>query len=529
MISWRKPGTIAPENPAYSLLIIGNVFLTTFLAVLSAVATIIADNTIQGDLALSDPKTTWLTTLYLLGANTTVLGANWFADRFGYKTMYAFGVILFTLASGFAGIAENFATIATARVLEGIGAGFIFPIGLATIVRTLSPKRLPLGLILYIGASFGAGFALGLPLAGYLAQFMSWRLIFLSILPVGFAGIVSCWLVHEETERTIFSKFDLCGFLSFALFIASLLVALTYGPLRSTDGGWRSPYILGLFALAALSLLSTIICERRHPDPIIPLKLFKDPMFAVATMAMFLLGMSAFASVATMMQYMINGLAYEKYVSGKIGIIYGISLFCFSILGNAIIKKIPVPCLTFLGLSILVYSYFLNNELNWLTGPDQIFWILFLRGVGLGLSLGPTTIQAMRHVPKDLVSKGATLLTFFRQVGGTYGGTLIAIVTIKRQIFHAARFGEQANAQLPAYQVTFTKIFNQFYSNTSGGATQAKGAIVKNILDQSYIQAINDAMIVFGYVTGAVALVLVVLNLRNWWKQRKATSHKVEV
>ena len=524
MISWSKPGILSPENRFRPLFVLANVLVMTFLSVLSAVTTIIADNSIQGELALSAPKAVWLTTLYLLGVNTIVPISSWFAERFGYKTMYSIGLAIFSVSSGLAGLSENFAAIAIARALEGVGAGFIFPLGLAIIIKTLPEKKISLGLILYVAASFGAGFALGFPLAGYFSQFLSWRYIFFLMLPVGILGNIACWLIHEESERKKTSRFDAFGFLFFATFIATLLIALTYGPLPSTDGGWRSPYIIGLFAIAAICLIATIWVESRHEDPILPIVLFKDPFFVLACVAMWLLGMSIFASAGTLMQYMINALSYEKYVSGQVGIIYGVSLFAFSILANLAIKKVPMPIITFIGLSILVFSYFLNNQLSIFTGVNQVFLILLLRGIGVGLSFGPTTIQAIRHVPKELTGKGATILTFFRQVGGTYGGTLIAIVTIKRQIFHTARFAEQVNEQLPAYQVAYRKLLSHFYTSVSDkgieSSLQAKGVIIRNIEIQAYIQSLNDAMIVFGYVTAVVAVLLASLSLWEWSKRR---------
>jgi hypothetical protein len=245
---------------------------------------------------------------------------------------------------------------------------------------------------------------------------------------------------------------------------------------------------------------------------------------------MFLLGMSIFASVGTMMQYMIEALQYERFVSGKIGIMYGIPLALFSIIASILIKKIPVPVITFFGLSLLVYSYFLNNILDWQTGPEQILLILLLRGIGLGISLGPATIQALRSVPKELENKAATLLTFFRQVGGTYGGTLISILVIKRKIFHTARFGEQANSQLPGFQVTYQKLVSHYHSSIfdqgAESAALAKATIVRNIEMQAYIQAINDAMIIFGYVTMAVAIVLVLLSFKNRHLHKNSESSK---
>ncbi len=521
-MSWAKPGLISREKPTYIVLLLTNILLVTFLAVLSTVSTIIAEGGIRGELALSNRTTTWLTTLNLLGINTIVPSASWFADRFGYKTMFALGIVILILASILAACSINFPMIAIARFFEGVGSGFIFPVGLATITQNLSPKKLPFALILYISAAFGAGFAIGLPLSGYLTQFVSWRWIFILVASVSLPALISCSLVHEDTEKKTLCKFDLFGSLSFAIFVGSLLIALTYGPMPSTDGGWLSPLILSGFGIAFVSLCVTVYIETHNKNPTLPLELFKNPTYSLSCLTMFLLGMSIFATAGTMMEYMIDGLHYDRFIAGKIGIVYGIPLALFSIIASALIKKIPVPIVSIFGLSLLIYSYFLNNTLSHLTGPHQIIPILLLRGIGLGIALGPVTVQALHAVPKEFENKAATLLTFFRQVGGTYGGTLVSMIVIKRQIFHAVRFGEQTNTSLPGVQTTFQKLeghyHSTFFDRSADSAMLAKARIAESIENQAFIQAINDAMIIFGYVTLAATLMLVFLNIRNWHK-----------
>lgn len=534
-MSWDKPGLISREKPIYTTLLLTNILIVTFLAVLATVSTIIAEGTIRGELALNSRTTTWLTTLNLLGINTIVPSASWFADRFGYKTMLVLGIGVLTFASILAACSINFPMIAAARFLEGVGSGFIFPVGLATITQNLSPKKLPFALILYISAAFGAGFAIGLPLAGYLTQFSSWRWIFILIAASALPILISCSLIHVNTEKKIQAKFDLFGALSFAIFVGSLLIALTYGPMPSTAYGWYSPFILSCFGLAFISLCATVYIEMHVKNPTLPLGLFKNPTYALSCLTVFLLGMSVFATAGTMMEYMIEGLHYDRFVSGKIGIAYGIPLAFFSIIANVLIKKIPVPIVSTIGLALLIYSYFLNNTLSQLTGPHQIIPILLLRGIGLGIALGPVTIQALHSVPKELENKAATILTFFRQVGGTYGGTFISMIVIKRQIFHAALFSEQTNPSLPGVQTTFQKLeghyHSTFFDKYANSGMLAKARIAENIVNQAFIQAINDAMLIFGYVTIAATLMLVFLNIRNWKKLHRVhynASHDLD-
>jgi EmrB/QacA subfamily drug resistance transporter len=503
------------DDPHYPFVITTNVIVTTFLCVFSAVSTMIADPSIQGELALSDTQSIWLTTLYLLGINLTVPCGNWFANHFGFKRMYAYGVVIFTLGSLLAAVSENFLMIASARLIEGIGGGFIFPVGLALVVQSLPKSRVAFGINLYIAGAFGCGLGLGIPLAGYFSQFSSWRDIFFLIVPIGFLAAASCWMTRAKAPKLETTPFDFFGFITFACFISTFLIALTMGPITATAEGWRTPYILVFFFIAAVSLISCILIENHHPNPLFPPTLFKDPIFSVSLAAMFLLGMATFASVSIAIQYMLNGLFYEKFVTGKIAAVYGTAIGIFSILSSYLSKIIPIPILIFTGLFLLIFSYFYNNELSWLTGATQVIAILVIRGIGIGLSLAPTTLMALYGIPNELKTSAATVLTFFRQVGGTYGGTLIAIFSIRQTIFHTARFGEQANSQLPAYKMTFHNIYNKFPD-----PAQAKAAIVKNILTQAYIQGLNDALIVFGYVTSVVAIILMALIGYRSWKAR---------
>ena len=500
--------------------LLANVLITSFMAVASATLTIIGDNCVQGDLALSDSKIIWITTLYMLGTNTMVLGANKLADLFGYRLMYIVGVGIFTFGSAFAGFAHSFGSLATARYIEGCGAGFIFPVGLALIKITFPKERLGLAVSLYLAVVFGAGLGAGMPLSGYFSQFYSWRIPFFTMLPCGILAMIACWVFEDETERQKV-KLDIWGWLSFSLFISALLVALNNGQLPSTTYGWRAPWIIGCFILAGIGLLLTIRIESRHPNPLVPPSLLKNPIFSLCCVSLFFLGMAIFASLSLSADYLINGLKMEKFVAGLVCAAYGIAMAIGSLIAGKLMKTVPIPILTFAGLAMLIISYFWNNTLTWQTGWPNLIPILLLRGLALGFSLGPTTVQALRQVPREWGSDGATLLTFFRQVGNTFASTAIAIFLIRRNVFHTARFGEQINAQLPGYQTTFMKLKALSTADPNAATLeQAKFLIIGNVQKQAYIQSLNDIFFIFAYVTIVVAILLLILNIFEWWKKR---------
>ncbi len=508
-----SPSIFSYDHPTYPLHITVNVILTTLLTVISAVATMIADPSIQGELALSNTETVWITTLYLLGVNTVVPTGNWFANQFGFNRMYTYGVVIFTAATLLSAVANNFFLVAMARFIGGIGAGFIFPIGLALIAKSVSKAKIALAINLYVGIGIGVGLGVGALLAGYLSQFVSWRAIFLVIVPFGIVSSISCWLCRNKKAEVSKTPFDFPGFISLTTCISTLLIALVLAPIRATPEGWRTPYIVALLITSFFALLALIYFEKRSKAPLFPLSLFKNPLFSASLPALFLLGMTTFASIAVSVEYMLGGLFYEKFVTGKIAAVYGFAFGLFSIVANLLLKWIPVPVLTFTGITCLIVSFFYNNELSWLTGYKQMVAILILRGIGVGLSLGPTTLMALYGVSPELKASAATTLTFFRQIGGTYGGTLISIFSIRRTIFHTARFAEGVNPQLSAYKSTLRNLLDKYPD-----PVKAKLAIVENIQTQARIQGINDALIVVGYVMIVVAISLLILLVHRKWK-----------
>ena len=494
-----------------------NVLVASILGFFGSAGSIISDDLIRGALHLSSSQVVWNSTLFLLGVNTIVPFANQLADRFGSKLIYQSGILLGGLGSLLTACATNFSILASGRWIEGAGTGFTFTIGLAYISRTFPKNQLSLALNMYLGLAFGVGLGFGIPLAGYFAQFLSWRTFYLAIVFIELLIVITAWFWFDSvpSKKIIL---DWGGFFFFALFFSLFLIALMTGQLIDTNEGWRSLSIRSYFFFSFISLCIFFWIEQRHPNPIVPLELFQNAVFILCCISLFLLGMSFFSSLTVASDYLINSLRTEKYVTGKICSIYGICMVVGSLLSSVLSKKIPIPILTLLGLTGVTISYHWNNIISLQTGWNQLMPILAARGFSLGIALGPTNVQAMQEIRSELISHAATLLTFFRQVGSTFSGAVITILTLRRQIFHSTRWGEQMSEQLPGYQYTYQKL------RSIATPEQAKMIIIDNIENQAMIQAQNDAFYLFGIVTMVVGILLIVLNLRRWWTSRLKTG-----
>jgi MFS transporter, DHA2 family, multidrug resistance protein len=509
-------------------IILQNVIIPTVLAIASAIGSAVLSSSIEGDLAIEGSKIQWVTINYLLGIITIVPIANFFADKYGYKRLYLIGITIFLLGTLGSAIARHFPLLAFSRLIEGMGAGVIFPVGLSIIAHYFPKEKLSLAINLYLGMSFGLGFAGGSFLAGFIGMYYPWSFFFFLMTPNCLIAIAILYLFQEESEPKERGGFDYAGFITFIACISFLLIALANGQLKSTNEGWRSPFILSCFGISLLGLISFIFVERKKSNPFIRLELFKNSLFSLGCITLFAVGMSIFSTPSYLARYMLEGLAYDKCMTGMMLISYGVAIGLFSIIANILTKKMTPFYVSLLGLIIITGSYFLQNQLTIQSGKWIITTILVLRGIGASLTLGPTTMQALKQIPPTLLSQASTLLTFFRQCGGTYGGTILGIVALRREIFHTQMFARTISPNNPGYKVVYDNVKNQVMQRAGGNdllsSVRAEKVIVENVQTQSFIQSVNDAMVMFGYITIIIALILLIVHIRAKKKLRNHTE-----
>ncbi len=303
------------------------------MAVLDATIVNVGLPKIMASFGIGIDKAEWIVTAYMLAMAVMLPTSGWMADKFGYKRMYFLGLLLFTFGSFLCGSSSDENMLILSRVIQGLGAGIIQPLGMAIITREFPPKQRGIALGFW-AISAAASISFGPLIGGYLVDNFNWQLIFDVNIPVGIIGLLATVVIQQEYKNPRMLKFDYWGFISVVIFFPLTLYALSEGNAATYSAGWSAPYILICFAIATIAFAVFITAELTVDEPLIDLRLLKDRNFGISTLVILIFGMGMFGSTFLLPIYMQSSLNYTALQAGSVflpvGILQGI-MYEFSV------------------------------------------------------------------------------------------------------------------------------------------------------------------------------------------------------
>lgn len=285
-----------PSTPVLShrqvLTILSGLLLGMLLAALDQTIVSTALPRIVGDLhGLS--HIAWVTTAYLLASTVTTPLWGKLGDLFGRKYLFQAAIVIFLVGSALCGTVDSMFQLIMFRGLQGLGAGGLMVLAQASIADIVPPRQRGRyqG---YLGAVFGAASVIGPLLGGFLTDQLSWRWIFYVNVPVGIVALVVTTIVLPNTIAKAKPAIDYLGFGVLAAAISCLVLLTTWG---GAQYAWGSPVILALIVGTVVLLCAFGMLERRATEPVIPLTLFRNRTFDVASAVSFIVGLSMFGAI----------------------------------------------------------------------------------------------------------------------------------------------------------------------------------------------------------------------------------------
>jgi EmrB/QacA subfamily drug resistance transporter len=371
----------------------------------------------------------WVATAYLLTSTAAVPIFGKLSDINGRKWFYIGGLVLFMAASALCGLSQSMTQLIAFRGLQGIAGGILTANAFA-IIGDLFPPAERGKWQGVSGSVFGIASVVGPALGGWLTDGPGWRWVFYVNLPVGVLAIAVLFVGLPAIRPHERQPIDWLGAATIVGATVPLLLAFSWG---GTEYSWSSPPIVGLLVTAAVMTGLFLWAERRAPEPIISLALFRNRTFTVSVIAMFLVGAGMFGVIIYIPLFMQGVLGASATASGAIQTPMMLSLVAASTIGGQIISRTGrYKWASISGLGLMSVGMWLQTLMGVSTTNAEAVRNMIVLGLGTGLAMPTFTLAVQNCVSPREIGAVTAALQFFRSIGSTIGvaimGTLLTTV-----------------------------------------------------------------------------------------------------
>ena len=380
---------------------------------------------LQDELSTDISTVTWVINAYNIIFAVLLVSMGRLADQFGRKRFFMIGMAVFTIGSGLCAIAWSVEWLIGFRVIQGIGAGILAPLGFALTVLVFPPQQRGRGLALIAVIALVSS-ALGPVLGGTLIEIASWEWIFLINIPFGVLGIALAWRWWPETwDLSAGREVDVRGMVLLGLAVFCLTVALVEAnPFDGHLALW-----LSLMQAAILLGAAFVWWERRAPNPMITPGLFANKQFRNANIGMLLFGAGAIGALLLLSLVFTNLWGYEPIEAAlALAVVPLCGLLAWPFVGRAADRRAPgelaKPALVLMAVGLLIVSFLPS------TSGDAFAYLrilpgLILIGVGMGIGFPALNVGAMGAVAGPEVGLASGVLNTARQLGAAIGVAIL--------------------------------------------------------------------------------------------------------
>lgn len=467
--------------------------LGAFMSILDGSIVNVALPRLMAIFGVSPDEIQWVMTAYLLTSGVVVPVTGYLGDRFGYKRVYIYAMVAFTIGSTLCGLAWSNNSLIAFRVVQALGGGMLIPLSMSLIFRMVPRDKMGMAMGIW-GIAATMAPAIGPTLGGYLVDYYSWNLIFTINIPVGVIAVILSYAFINETPLIGNLKFDVIGCILCCAGLFALLLALSQGQ----DEGWTSQYIVSLFVAAGFCLIIFCLWELYVPDPMLDIRLFTNDVFAASIVAMSLTSIAMFAAIFLIPLYCQSLQGLTPMQTGLLMMPMALATGFMMPISGKLFDRIGAFPLGVAGLAVAGYFTYKLSFITLDTSFRDLQVLLVLRAMGLGLCMMPISTAGMNTIPPMLVGRASAVNNLFRQISASLGIAYMTHIMLDRQAQHAVWLSDGISWTSPAAIEGYhrVEILASSFAGPGGADSVAQGYLNMVVQKQAMVMGISDALLV---------------------------------
>lgn len=490
------------EYGARRVIITITAILCALLEIVDTTIVNVALNEMRGNMGATLSEIGWVITAYAIGNVIIVPMTSWLSQQFGRRNYFAVSVIIFTIASFLCGNATTMWELVLFRFIQGLGGGALLVTSQTIITESYPPEKRGMAQAIY-GLGVIIGPTLGPPLGGYIVDHFTWPYIFYINIPIGvIATLLTLQFVRSPKygEKKAASEIDWLGIGLLAIGVGALQYVLERG---QEDDWFSSSTILILGIAAVLGFFFFIWRELSYKNPIVELRVLGNGNLRVGTLLSFLMGFGLYGSTFIIPLYTQSTLGWTATQSGMLMIPAALTTaFMMPFIGKMLEKGVPQQYLVALGMFLFfVFCFWGYKIITPDTSSHDFFWMLIVRGVGMGMLFIPITTLSLSTLKGQQIGQGAAFTGMMRQLGGSFGVALITTFMSRRNELHRMDLVSKLDTNNPNVMNRVSGMTANFAAkgmDSKRAAGSAYQALEYSVMKQATVMSYMDVFLYLG-------------------------------